>query len=351
MAFFSISISFIVTLSFLTTFLFKSLIADSNTSFSLENFGKNVTFLALYGDAKVVNGGSSLQLTAPLPYSVGRVIYKKPIKIYGGIPKKLVSISTYSTFYISNGGLLSFVVFPYGYPLLNHVFDYNNASSSGLLSSNKKLDVLSVEFEHHIDIDSSGFMSVKVMNLSSVNLVSDNGGEKMQTWIDYQPGSKRLEVRLNKFGNSRPIDPHLFVQIDLLRIWPNNEEGVFVGFSSSNGNSSKSCKVDSWRFKAYQAPDWMHSEPLDLVNAKFNKVQQIKVVSKESDCLIKIFAALIFGIGCGSLGTFLIMFLFTLFGNRYRQPVVPEEFAVKSLQEYEHKKLQIVLDKASANEN
>lgn len=340
MAFFLISRSFIITLSFLTTFFFKSLIADSNTSFSLNNFGKDSTFVALYGDAKLINGGSSLQLTAASPSSAGRVIYKKPIKIYAGTPKKLVSISTYFSFYISNGDLLSFLVFP-----LN-VFDYN--ASSGLLS-NRKHKYLSVEFEHHISIDSSRLMSVKVMNLSSVNLAID-GSEKMQTWIDYQPGSKRLEVRLNRFGSTRPIDPQLFVQLDLLKIWPKTE-GVFVGLSSSNGNSSKTCKVDSWSFKASRAPDWLHSEPLDPMNSILNQEQQIKVVSKENYCVMKILAALILGIGFGSLGTFVVMFLFTVFGNRNRQPIVPEEFAVKSLQDYEHKKLKIVLDEASANEN
>ncbi|KAI3750423.1 hypothetical protein L2E82_21058 [Cichorium intybus] len=323
----------LLTLFFVTLF-FKSLIANSSTSFSLKNFGKNSSFdsvLALYGDAKVVDGGSSLQLTAPLPSSAGRVIYKKPIKIYGGTPKKLVSISTYFSFSISNANHLAFVLFPYRYPL--NLFDYNY--SSGLLS---------VEFEVHSAIDSSRFVSVKVMNLSSVNLVI-NGSEKMQTWIDYEAGSKRLEVRLNEFGSNRPVDPLLFVQKDLSKIWPKNE-GVYVGLSSSNGNSSETCKIDSWKFKAHRAPDWMHSQPLDPM--KENQEHEIKV-HKKSDCVVKILAALITGIGLGSLGTFVVMFMWTVFGNR--RPVMPEEFAVKSLQENEHKKLKIVLDEACANEN
>ncbi|KAL7583560.1 L-type lectin-domain containing receptor kinase VIII.2 [Lactuca sativa] len=328
----AISRSF-VTLYFFTLF-FKFLIANPDTSFSLNNFGKNSTFhsfLALYGDAKVVNDGSSLQLTAPLPASAGRVIYKKPIKIYGGIPKKLVSISTYFSFSISNGNHLAFVLFPYGYPM--NLFDYNYSSVP-----------LSVEFENRTGIDSSRFMSVKIMNVSSVNLVI-NGSEKMQTWIDYEPGSKRLEVRLNRFGSNRPIDPLLFVQNDLSKIWP-KIEGVYVGLSSSNGNSSETCKIDSWKFKAYRAPDWMHSQPLDPTG----EIQKHDMkVPKESDCVMKILAALITGIGFGCLGTLLVMFMWTVFGNR--RPVMPEEFAVKSLQEDEHKKLKIVLDEACANEN
>lgn len=328
----AISRTFIVFYFFI--FLFKSITADSNTSFSLNNFGKDSSFdsfLALYGDAKVVNGGSSLQLTAPSVSSAGRVIYKKPIKIYGGIPKKLVSFSTHFSFSISNGNTLAFMVFPHGYPL--DLYNYN--ASSGLLS---------VEFginEDHNGIDSSRFVSVKVMNLSSVNLVL-NGSEKMQTWIDYEPGSRRAEVRLNRFGSKRPIDPVLFTQIDLSKIWPKNER-VFVGLSSSNGNSSQTCNIHYWSFKASRAPDWMHSQPLDPVASDSIENQEHKMKgSKESDCVIKIVAALIVGIGCGGLSTFFVMLMWTVFGKR-RQPVVPEEFAVKSLQ---HKKLKIVLDEA-----
>ncbi|KAL4557953.1 hypothetical protein LXL04_036149 [Taraxacum kok-saghyz] len=328
----AISRSF-VTLCFFT-FFFKSLIATSNTSFSLNNFGENSTFpsfLALYGDAKVDNGGSSLQLTGPVLSSAGRVIYKKPIKIYGGIPEKSVSISTYFSFSISNGNHLAFVLFPYGYPL--NLFDYKY--SSGLLS---------VEFEEHIAIDSSRLMSVKLMNISSVNLVI-NGSEVMQTWIDYEPASKRLEVRLNNIGSNRPVDPLLFVQKDLSKIWPKNER-VYVGLTSSNQNSSEICKIDSWKFKAHRAPDWMHSQPLDPTKEIQKHEMKVPI---ESDCVMKILVALISGIGLGCLGTFIVMFMWTVFGNR--RPVMPEEYAVKSLQEDEHKKLKIVLDKACANEN
>ncbi|KAI3677498.1 hypothetical protein L6452_36762 [Arctium lappa] len=338
--FMAISRTFIILYFFI--FLFKSLTADTNTSFSLNNFGKDSifdSFLDLYGDAKVINGGSSLQLTAPSVSSAGRVIYKKPIKIYGGIPKKLVSFSTYFSFSISNRSTLAFVVFPYGYPL--DLYDYN-ASSSGILS---------VEFgvnEDHTGIDSSMFVSVKVMNLSYVNLVV-NGSEKMQTWIDYEPGSRRVEVRLNRFGSKRPIDPMLFTRIDLSKIWPKIER-VFVGLSSSNGNSSQTCDIHYWSFKASRAPDWMHSQPLDPMASDSVENQEHKMKgSKESDCVIKILAALIVGIGCGGLSTFFVMLMWTVFGKR-RQPIVPEEFAVKSLQECEHKKLKIVLDEAFANE-
>ncbi|PWA88878.1 Concanavalin A-like lectin/glucanase superfamily [Artemisia annua] len=313
-----------ISLVFLS-FFFKTLFADSF------NLAQNPSLITLYGDAKLIKNTTSLELSS-LRKSVGSVIYKKPIKIYGGTPKKLVSFSTYFSFNVSYGNTLAFGMFPVGYPL---------NGSFGLLGS-KKFRSLSVEFEDHL-----GFMSAKVMNMSSVDLVV-NASVKMQTWINYEAGSKRLEVRVNMFGENRPVDPVVFVQLDLLKIWPKSKK-VFVGLSSINRNSSQGCEVDSWTFKASIAPDWMHSQPLDPM--VLNQGHEVKVVvPKESDCVVKILVALMVGIGCGALGTIVGMFMCTVLSNRKRRPIVPEEFAVKSLQEYEHKKLKIVLDEASANE-
>nr|GEX05770.1 L-type lectin-domain containing receptor kinase VIII.2-like [Tanacetum cinerariifolium] len=236
----------------------------------------------------------------------------------------------------------------YGDAKLINAFGMFPASNGSFgVMGRKKFSLLSfVEFEEHV----GGFMSVKVMkNMSSVNLVVNASGTvKMHTWIDYEAGSKRLEVRMNSFGENRPVDPVLFVQLDLWKIWPKSER-VFAGLSSWNRNSSQGCEVDSWRFKASIAPDWMHSQPLNPM--VLNQGHEVKVVvPKESDCVLKILVALILGIGCGALGTFVGMFMCTVLSNRKRRPIVPEEFAVKSLQEYEHKKLKIVLDEASANE-
>ncbi|KAK9055501.1 hypothetical protein SSX86_026584 [Deinandra increscens subsp. villosa] len=331
------SLSYSVVLILCFSF-FKSLIADSNSSFSFTNFGLNSSFdsvLTLYGDAKVVNGGSSVQLTAPLESSAGRVAFKAPVRFYGGIPKKLVSFSTYFSFSISsdsgNGDGLAFVVFSDGYPV--DLFDNNG--SFGLLSNGGDLKFLSVEFDtlmdekygdmngNHVGIDLSNFVSLKARNLSSVNL-GLKSGNRLQVWIDYESGSRRLEVRLSKFGENRPLDPLLWQQIDLPKIWPENER-FFVGLSSSNGNSSQLCNVYSWSFKTRRSPDWMHSEPLDPIVFKKGEENEIKIHEK-NDCVMKILSALILGIGLGALGSFVGMFVWMLLFAR-RRPVSPEENA------------------------
>ncbi|KVI12140.1 Concanavalin A-like lectin/glucanase superfamily [Cynara cardunculus var. scolymus] len=340
---------YLITLLYFLTFCFKSLIADSNSSFSFNNFGSNSSFesvLALYGDAKVVNGSSSLQLTAPLVSSAGRLIYKNPIKFYSGIPKKLVSFSTYFSFSMwsdsRNGDGLAFVVFSDGYPV-----DLFDDSGSFGLSNGDSFKFLSVEFDtsmdskygdmngNHVGIDLSSFVSSKAANLSSLNL-GVNNGNRLQVWIDYESSSRRLEVRISKFGETRPFDPLLFEQIDLPKIWPENE-GFFVGLSSSNGNSTQLCNVYSWSFKTRQSPDWMHSEPLEPMVFKEKKENEIKI-HKENDCVMRILSALILGIGLGALGSFIGMFIWTIFANK--RPIAPEEYAMTA----------VAHDKVSVNE-
>ncbi|KAI3742258.1 hypothetical protein L1987_59938 [Smallanthus sonchifolius] len=308
------------------TLYFKSLSAGSNSSFSFKNFGQNSSFesvLALYGDAKVVNDGLSVQLSGPLESSGGRLTYRTPIKFYGGVPKKLVSFSTYFSFSISSSGSgsrnrdgLAFVVFSDGYPV----------DSFGL-SNGDNLKFLSVGFDtlrNHVGIDLSNLASLKATNLSSVNL-GINSGDRLQVWIDYDSGSRRLEVRLSKFGENRSLDPVLFQRVDLAKIWPESE-GFYVGLSSSNGNSSQLCNVYSWSFMARRSPDWMHSQPLDPIGFKEGEGNEIRI-HKKDDCVMRVLSALILGVGLGALGSFVGMFMWTLFAKR--RPVSPEEYAVK----------------------
>nr|XP_043620800.1 L-type lectin-domain containing receptor kinase VIII.2-like [Erigeron canadensis] len=343
---------FIIALC-LFTFYCKSIAAkDSNSSFYFKNFGKDsnfISFLGLYGDANVGNDGLSLQLTSPLVSSVGRVIYKNPIKFYGENHKKLVSFSTYFSFSISNdsrnGDGLAFVVFSDGYP----VDLLDDKGPFGLSVKGENFKFLSVEFDtlmdakygdmngNHVGIDVSSFVSLKVTNLSNYDL-GLSSGNRLQVWIDYEAGSRQLEVRMNKFGENRPIDPLLFKRIDLPKIWPEND-GFYVGLSSSNGNSSQLCNVYSWSFKTRQQPDWMHSEPLDPIVYKGREENEIKI-RKKSDCVMRILSALILGIGLGALGSFIGMFMWTIFANRRLIAITPEEFAMKP----------VAHDKASANE-
>lgn len=306
--------NYFLILLFFFTIHFNTLTAASNSSFYFKNFTHTPSLdsiLTLSGDARVSTDGSSLQLTAPLPSSAGRVIFNNAVKFYSGNPRKLVSFSTYFSFSISsgNGNGLAFIVF-----------------------SDDKLKSVSVEFDTSVDNnnDNGNHIGIDLLKLGL------NNGTRLQVWIDYESMSRRLEVRLSKFGENRPLDPILFQHVDLPKIWP-EKEGFFVGLSSVNRNSSQVCNVYSWSFKTRRAPDWMHSEPVDpsLLKQGGDKVK----VDRKSDCVMRILSALILGIGLGALGSFVGMFLWTILSKR--QPVLPEEYAMKPV---------VVHDKGLPNE-
>ncbi|XP_057778078.1 L-type lectin-domain containing receptor kinase VIII.1-like [Salvia miltiorrhiza] len=334
---------------FLLNLYLKVMDADPNLTFYFKNFGKDSNFesqLALFGDAKGGRDNFSVQISGSGVTTAGRFVCKKPLNLVHEKSRKMVSFSSYFAFSMSgvNGDGLAFVILPSQFPL--NVFD---GGEMGLLGE-RKMKFLAVEFDtfknekhgdvnaNHVGIDVSSPVSVKVSNVSSINLVL-NGGEKLQTWIDYEASSKRFEVRLNKFGESRPLDPLLTYPIDLSKMW--GDEDVVVGLSSSSSaNSSQKSNVYSWSFKSRIMPEWMHSEPLDPQHF-VGKEEEMKV-RKRSDCTLRILSALVFGTACGALGAFLVLFLWTVLGDR--RPIVPEEFVVQP-KELEYKKFDVSVDK------
>ena len=328
MASFSIS-NYFSALTFLI-FLFKILAAEQSSSFSFKSFGKDPNFesnIALYGDAHVANDGSWIQLTNSVNCSAGRAMYKKPIKLVEGKVRNFASFSTYFSFSMSheNGDGLAFVMVPGSF---NANVSGNSSFGISLGLGKSKSDVVAVEFdtfkdakygdlnENHVGIDVGSLVSVKVRNLSSVNLVLNNG-EKIHSWIDYEASSKRLEIRLSQSSSTRPDGPLLSYSIDLSKLW--NDEEVLVGLSSSNGNSSQTCFIYLWSFKLRQVPNWMHYQRLDP-KAIAKNTKPLTTAHKSSNCLWKVLAVFIFDGACGALTASCVLYLWTIVGDRH--PVV-----------------------------
>ncbi|PON37102.1 Legume lectin domain containing protein [Parasponia andersonii] len=333
---------------------FRASALDSNFSFFFPQFGKDPKLesrIDLYGDAKVVIGDYAVQLAGPASSFAGRIVYKKPIKLVEGKPQKLVSFSTFFSFSLSSGSGngLAFVMLPSSFSVKTF---YN--SSFGLpvgFVEKGKFKIVVVKFSSfkddkndglvkiHAGIDVGSFVSAKVRNHSTIDLILDDGNKSF-AWIDYEAGSKRLEVRISRFGNVKPSDPLFWYPIDLSRMWENEE--ALVGFSSDNGNSSQTCYIYSWRFEQRHVPQWMHSEPLDpKALAKDSKPLKVE---KRKDCLTKILAAMIFGAACGALAALTVLYLWTIFASK--RPVMPEELVVKPV-DLKYKKVKVVeVDKA-----
>lgn len=317
----------------------KTLAFDPVPLFSIADFGKDLKFksnLALFGNAKVLNGGSGIGFSGSGSSGTGRVMYKKPIKIFQGKPKQLVSFSTYFAFSISldNGGGLAFVMAPKG-----SESDVFSQGSSGL--NDRKIEVVGVEFSA-LKGGKNGVSTSFIAGGSIVAKISNNldltNRNKLHAWIDYEASSRRLEVRLSHYGNSRPSDPFLWHSIDLSNVL--KEEEMFVGFSSTKGNDSQACFLYSWSFVRRQIPYSMHSEPLDP--KVFVKNTETVVVKQRSNCFLRVLAAMIFGTGCGALTAFIVLYLWTIFGNK--RAVVPEESVMQPL-DVEYRKVKIVVDK------
>lgn len=313
-------------------------------SFSFKNLGKDPNFesnITLFGDAKVVPSESRVQLTNSVESSAGRVVYKKPIKLVEGKSGRFASISTYFSFSMSaeNGGGDGLVFFMAPRSSNFRVFGGKGESN---------VSIVAVEFDalkNHVGIDVGSLeKSVKVRNLAPFHLVL-NHGKKLHTWIDFEASSKRLEIRLNHSGDIKPVAPLLSYNLDLFKMW--GDEEIFVGLSSSNGNSSQSCSIYSWSFKSRHLPNWMHSQPLDP-KALITKNPKIPTDDGEkSDCLLKVLGALVSGVVFGALATFGGMYLWRMFGKR--RPVVPEECAMHPV-DFEYKKFQVVVEKGVEDE-
>ncbi|WVZ06354.1 hypothetical protein V8G54_019700 [Vigna mungo] len=108
-------------------------------------------------------------------------------------------------------------------------------SSSGVLCVPKPLvlvdatTTLSIDFSFSIFSNGDGILFVltatsangsdilTVANASYVGLVLNNG-EKLNVWIDYEGGSKVMEVWLSKWSEQKPFNPIVSHKIDQMLV-------------------------------------------------------------------------------------------------------------------------------------
>ncbi|KAA8534127.1 hypothetical protein F0562_031680 [Nyssa sinensis] len=318
--------------SYLLIFSFLTLSSKPILSFSFQTLETNPSFdsdIALFGDAEIVDGGSFIQLTHPKASSSGLLLYSKPFKFLKSSPRQPMSFSMEFTFSISpqNGDGLALIIVP-----TDFTSKFPGKSSFGL---SREIRFLGVEFDtamdenvgdqnaNHVGIDVCSLVSAKVSNVSSINLAL-NSGVTLQSWVDYDASSKRLEVRLTKLGGARPYNPLLTYPIDLLEMW--KEEEVFVGLSSSSGNSSQTSSVYSWKFRVRNVPSWLHSHPVDP-RLYPNQQGKQKTVHRRGTCPLAVLYGLIFAIGCGALVAFIVLHLWSIFVNG--NTMIPAKYSLR----------------------
>jgi hypothetical protein len=183
-------------------------------------------------------------------------------------------------------------------------------------------------------------VSFKVSNVSNLEL---NSGEKFKSWIDYDAGSKKIEVRLSKYADNRPSNPILAYSVDLLKMW--GGEDVFAGIRlTNNGDSMESCYVYSWKFMARKIPRSMHSMPIDPTDYENEHNESSLTVHKRNVCPLTIVAGMVFLVGCGALLAFAVMFVRLVVDGMVASTVFPEEYHVKKPVDSRYAKIDIVVD-------
>ncbi|CAA7392687.1 unnamed protein product [Spirodela intermedia] len=294
-----------------------------SSSFSFQTFSE--PDIALYGDAKVVN--STVRIAGPRTLrSEGRVMYGRRLA-FGRRP----SFSTYFSFSISPGGGkgpglgLAFFVAP---------SNLRQESLDGRLLVASP-GVLSVEFVESPDcgvrVHLGAGVPSKMANVSKVNVALDDG-EKLQTWIDYGGESKILEVKLSKYGSSKPSEALVSYPVDLSAlIWKSAMSVGVVG--SSGGNSATTTTLYCWTFWLKHAAAYrMHSDPLDpeegLSSNPPEKVAHQPARPRADDGYLPgLLTGLFLGVACGAVVTFVaVAFVWAAFAGRRRHPVAPVEY-------------------------
>ncbi|XP_076883001.1 uncharacterized protein LOC143531629 [Bidens hawaiensis] len=72
----------------------------------------------------------------------------------------------------------------------------------------------------------------------SSNVLKD--GVNLTSWIEYEPSSKRLEVRLSKLDDPKPVEPLILVSVDLEEMLKGEEVGFGLACSSERHENSTS---------------------------------------------------------------------------------------------------------------
>ncbi|WRX12327.1 Legume lectin domain - like 2, partial [Theobroma cacao] len=306
------------TFSFnLQIFIFLFLAAKPISSFAQQALDNNPSFsphISLFGDARVEDGGSHVRLTRPHAPSSGLLLLDKPFKFADERNTRFQDQGYFGLFGENR--------------FLGIEFDTKKDDKVGDLNAN------------HVGIDVGSLESVKVSNLSSLNLVLNNG-EILKSWVDYDSSSKLLQVRLSKLNDKRPFTPILAYRIDLFEMWGN--EDVFVGIiSTTNEESSQSSSnVYSWRFRVRDVSSWMHSLPADPRGYVDKDSQEFRA-ERSKFCALTILAGLIFATGCGALLAFVMLFMWAIMVNRHT--VFPVECQAGP-DDFRYEKVNVIVEK------
>ncbi|PWA77443.1 concanavalin A-like lectin/glucanase domain-containing protein [Artemisia annua] len=93
-------------------------------------------------------------------------------------------------------------------------------------------------------------------------------GVKLATWIDYYAVLRRLDVRVGRFGESKPNKALVSFRVNLGEMVEGEGEVMFGLVSSGGRNGENVTSVYSWWVEVKDVPKWMHSVAADPQKGK-----------------------------------------------------------------------------------
>uniref|UniRef100_A0A1J3HIT1 Legume lectin domain-containing protein n=1 Tax=Noccaea caerulescens TaxID=107243 RepID=A0A1J3HIT1_NOCCA len=339
--------SFTLSRSLLLLFLIaiaRFSISEAKSSFSFTSLGKNASFeseeIALYGDAKLVDGGSSISVQLnddSVSHGGGRVVYKKPLEYTETKSEIDAGFHTAFSFSISpnRGGKLGFVVFP-----VNGTFDHSFFEVKFDISEN-----FTKSKDSNVTVIVDGTTdSEKMRNLTVANVEKEKEKLVLYAYINYLGGGKFIEVRLSKSESYNYLDPMVLYRIDLSEMLKDEDE-FMVGLNSDSGNIS----LRSWSLKVRRVSKSVHSyAPLFLENLR--KEEEAKRRRRER--MWETVTCFVMTFGSTGLVFFAMMHIWAAFKRNSLVMVTPEECGLKRKEfEYEKmEKMEVVISKAEAQQ-
>ncbi|XP_022006385.2 L-type lectin-domain containing receptor kinase S.4 [Helianthus annuus] len=236
-------------------------------------------------DAHFTGGDAdaAVQLNYPTPSSYGVILPNTPPFIFNSS----TSLSSHFTFQIGNNLALVIIPSKFATNLSFEVLDANR--------------LLGIEFYANV----CTILSSRVSNVSKISNVLE-GGVKLSSWIDYRAILKRLDVRVSRLGDPKPVEPLISYRLDLGEILKGEE--VLLGLVSFKYEEQEEVTfVYSWSLEVKDFPKWVHSIPVNPEG--FSSVRD----SKKEGGLVSGF---VLAMGCGALVALVMLFVWSYVVDR-----------------------------------
>lgn len=249
--------------------------AFADHAFVFNGFKQAASNLTL-DEYAVITPAGALQLTNVTSGIVGRAFFSSPITFFNTTSNRSQLHSFATHFVISlvpivaglgGGHGMTFVLSPTkslpkqsSGPFLGLIQGADNGKPSNRIIA-VEFDTARTGFgdidDNHVGIDVN---SVKSSTSETAAYYTDDtnkkkimleGGEAIQTWVEYNGATRRMQVTISPLNVPKPKKPLLSYELDISTIV---KESVYVGFTAATGKAAGTHSVLGWSFAMGDSP-------------------------------------------------------------------------------------------------